>query len=195
MFTPQRKHGGLTSRVRVPVSGLERRLAPSLHTRSRTLLPPHARVSFPSQGTHILFCMHFFFPPPTLTKGVRLSDFRFFFLFSSLFQTVKYEEVEQNVPSLPRLRKCASNVYSVEIIKKMELAGALPLQTYRDGTPVIRTTLTPLALLLLSNPLFYTIFFRDGIRKPVTTLGFFSGRFTRILYGARYLIFFRPFVF
>ena len=37
---------------------------------------------------------------------------------------MKFEEVEQNVPSLPVLRKCASNVYSVEIIKKMELAGA-----------------------------------------------------------------------
>ena len=37
---------------------------------------------------------------------------------------VKYEEVEQDVPSLPKLRKCASNVYSCEIIKKMELAGA-----------------------------------------------------------------------
>ena len=40
---------------------------------------------------------------------------------------VKYEEVEQDVPSLPKLRKCASNVYSCEIIKKMELAGACHL--------------------------------------------------------------------
>ena len=36
---------------------------------------------------------------------------------------VKFEEIENDVPSLPKLRKCASNVYSVEIIKKMELAG------------------------------------------------------------------------
>ena len=41
--------------------------------------------------------------------------------------SVKYEEVEQDVPSLPKLRKCASNVYSCEIIKKMELAGASPV--------------------------------------------------------------------
>jgi len=41
---------------------------------------------------------------------------------------VKYEEVEENVPSLPRLRKCASNVYSVDIIKKMELAVLVELE-------------------------------------------------------------------
>uniref|UniRef100_A0A7S0IGK4 Cyclin-like domain-containing protein n=1 Tax=Micromonas pusilla TaxID=38833 RepID=A0A7S0IGK4_MICPS len=44
---------------------------------------------------------------------------------------VKYEEVEQDVPSLPKLRKCASNVYSCEIIKKMELAGACDLPPTR----------------------------------------------------------------
>lgn len=40
---------------------------------------------------------------------------------------MKYEEVEQNVPSLSKLRSCASNVYSVEIIKKMELAVLIEL--------------------------------------------------------------------
>lgn len=41
---------------------------------------------------------------------------------------VKYEEAEENVPTLPRLRKCASNVYSVDIIKKMELAVLVELE-------------------------------------------------------------------
>ena len=40
---------------------------------------------------------------------------------------VKYEEIEADVPSLPKLRRCASNVYSVEIIKKMELAVLIEL--------------------------------------------------------------------
>jgi hypothetical protein len=40
---------------------------------------------------------------------------------------VKYEEVEQDVPSLSKLRKCASNVYSVDIIRKMELAVLIEL--------------------------------------------------------------------
>ncbi|EEH51487.1 uncharacterized protein MICPUCDRAFT_49242 [Micromonas pusilla CCMP1545] len=40
---------------------------------------------------------------------------------------VKFEEIENDVPSLPKLRKCASNVYSVEIIKKMELAVLIEL--------------------------------------------------------------------
>jgi len=40
---------------------------------------------------------------------------------------VKYEEVERDVPSLSKLRKCASNVYSVDIIRKMELAVLIEL--------------------------------------------------------------------
>lgn len=40
---------------------------------------------------------------------------------------VKYEEVEQDVPSLSKLRKCASDVYSVDIIRKMELAVLIEL--------------------------------------------------------------------
>jgi hypothetical protein len=35
--------------------------------------------------------------------------------------------VEQDVPSLSKLRKCASNVYSVDIIRKMELAVLIEL--------------------------------------------------------------------
>ena len=50
-------------------------------------------------------------------------------------RSVKYEEVEQDVPSLPKLRKCASNVYSCEIIKKMELAGASPVPAPPLETP------------------------------------------------------------
>lgn len=40
---------------------------------------------------------------------------------------MKYEEVEQDVPSLSKLRKCASDVYSVDIIRKMELAVLIEL--------------------------------------------------------------------
>ena len=53
---------------------------------------------------------------------------------------VKYEEVEQDVPSLPKLRRCASNVYSVEIIRKMELAGASHAANPRARAPIRRRT-------------------------------------------------------
>lgn len=73
-------------------------------------------------------------PPPHLHNSKKSSSRQSVELFSLTNPppspsppSVKYEEVEQDVPSLPKLRKCASNVYSCEIIKKMELAGASPV--------------------------------------------------------------------
>ena len=71
-------------------------------------------------------------PPPQFQKSHPLGEVLELFSLtnpppSPSPPSVKYEEVEQDVPSLPKLRKCASNVYSCEIIKKMELAGASPV--------------------------------------------------------------------
>ena len=79
-------------------------------TPSPLFFPPHLHGFFPDSAEQF----RLFVRALPLPSSV-------FFLFPL---TVKFEEVEQNVPSLPKLRKCASNVYSVEIIKKMELAGA-----------------------------------------------------------------------
>ena len=78
---------------------------------------------------------------------------------------VKYEEVEQDVPSLPKLRRCASNVYSVEIIRKMELAGASrrepappPRRSDRSGPrTLLRVSVSPASMFSILGPLTYPL--------------------------------------
>ena len=82
---------------------------------------------------------HFFFADLSRFPPRRRS---FVHAFSPFFVvTVKYEEVEQDVPSLSKLRKCASNVYSVDIIRKMELAVLIELDERRCSAHFLEAVL------------------------------------------------------
>ena len=70
------------------------------------------------------------------------------------------------MPSLPKLRRCASNVYSVEIIRKMELAGAShaanlrpPLRRSDRSSPrtLLRVSVSPASMFSILDPLTFPL--------------------------------------